>query len=46
MASAYDFAEQLLASQRTFAENVLHATTPALTAKNGTTARKTDAQAK
>jgi hypothetical protein len=46
VASAYNFAEQLLASQRTFAENVLHATTPMLTAKNGTTARKTDTQAK
>ena len=46
VASAYDFAEQLLASQRKFAESVLHATTPVLAAKNGTPARKTDAQAK
>jgi hypothetical protein len=49
VASAYDFAEQLLASQRKFAEDVLHATTPMLTAKNGTngtSARKTDSQAK
>ena len=46
VASAYDFAEQLLASQRKFAENVLHATTPMLTAKNGTTARKTDSSVK
>lgn len=46
VANAYDFAEQLLASQRKFAENVLHATTPVLTTKNGTTARKTDSQAK
>jgi hypothetical protein len=46
VASAYDFAEQLLASQRKFAENVLHATAPMLTAKNGTSARKTDSQAK
>ena len=30
VANAYDFAEQLLASQRKFAENVLHATTPVL----------------
>lgn len=49
VASAYDFAEQLLASQRKFAENVLHATTPMLATKNGTngtSARKTDSQAK
>jgi hypothetical protein len=30
VASAYDFAEQLLASQRRFAENVLKATAPLL----------------
>jgi len=46
VASAYDFAEQLLASQRKFAEDVLHATTPMIAAKNGTTARKTDSPAK
>jgi hypothetical protein len=49
VANAYDFAEQLLASQRKFAENVLHATTPMLPTKNGTngtSARKTDSQAK
>ena len=46
VASAYDFAEQLLASQRKFAENVLHATTPVLSGKNGTTARKADSAAK
>ena len=40
------FAEQLLASQRKFAESVLHATTPMIAAKNGTSARKTDSQAK
>ena len=45
VASAYDFAEQLLASQRKFAEDVLHATTPMI-AKNGTTAKKADSQAK
>jgi hypothetical protein len=46
VANAYDFAEQLLAGQRKFAENVLHATTPMIAAKNGTPARKTDSQAK
>ena len=49
VANAYDFAEQLLASQRKFAENVLHATTPMLVTKNGTngtSARKTDSPAK
>ena len=46
VANAYDFAEQLLASQRKFAESVLHATTPMIAAKNGTSARKTDSQAK
>ncbi len=30
VASAYDFAEQLLASQRTFAEEILKVTTPLL----------------
>jgi hypothetical protein len=46
VANAYDFAEQLLASQRKFAESVLQATTPVLTGKNGTTARKADSPAK
>jgi hypothetical protein len=49
VASAYDFAEQLLASQRKFAEDVLHATTPMIAPKNGTngtSARKTDSPAK
>jgi hypothetical protein len=46
VANAYDFAEQLLAGQRKFAENVLHATQPMLTTKNGTAPRKTDSQAK
>jgi hypothetical protein len=32
VAGAYDFAEQLLASQRTFAEDVLKATAPLLPA--------------
>ncbi len=35
MASAYDFAEQLLTSQRKFAENVIEATKPLLGAKEG-----------
>ena len=46
VASAYDFAEQLLASQRKFAEDVLHATAPMIAAKNGSAAKKTDSQAK
>jgi hypothetical protein len=46
VANAYDFAEQLLASQRKFAENVLHATTPMLTTKNGSTAHKAGSTAK
>ena len=33
VASAYDFAEQLLASQRKFAEDVLQATAPLLPSK-------------
>ena len=32
-ASAYDFAEQLLATQRKFAEDILQATAPVLAAK-------------
>jgi hypothetical protein len=35
VASAYDFAEQLLASQRKFAEEVLRATAPILTQDHG-----------
>ena len=35
VASAYDFAEQLLASQRRFAEEILKTTTPLLPATNG-----------
>jgi hypothetical protein len=46
VANAYAFAEQLLASQRKFAENVLHATTPMLTTKNGSTAHKAGSTAK
>ena len=41
VASAYDFAEQLLASQRKFAEDVLEATTPVLNAsKSGSSTTK------
>ena len=43
VASAYDFAEQLLASQRTFAEDVLKATAPLLPAAPDASARKTAA---
>ena len=42
VASAYHFAEQLLASQRKFAENVLEATKPLLRAKEGPAATKGD----
>ncbi|MGH3159034.1 MAG: hypothetical protein ACRDNF_21015 [Streptosporangiaceae bacterium] len=37
VASAYDFAEQMLASQRKFAEDVLEATAPVLTATDSAT---------
>jgi hypothetical protein len=46
VANAYDFAEQLLASQRDFAVNVLHATMPMLAPQNGTSAGKPGSQAK
>ena len=42
VASAYDFTEQLLASHRKFAENVLEATKPLLRAKEGPAATKDD----
>jgi hypothetical protein len=45
VANAYDFAEQLLASQRTFAESVLQAAKPLTIGKNGT-APKAGAAAK
>jgi hypothetical protein len=35
VADAYDFAEQLLSAQRKFAEDVLQATAPAFTPKEG-----------
>lgn len=40
IAGAYDFAEKLLASQRKFAEDVLHATAPMLAAGHDGPARK------
>ena len=40
VANAYNFAEQLLTSQRKFAENVLEATKPLLGAKEGAAAKK------
>jgi hypothetical protein len=46
IASAYDFAEQLLASQRKFAEDFLKATTPMLTGQDDTPARKNGSTAK
>jgi hypothetical protein len=41
VAGAYDFAEQLLASQRKFAEEVMKATAPLLPGKDDTPAKKT-----
>ena len=46
VASAYDFAEQLLAQQRKFAEDVVEATTPVLTAKSDARTAKAGASAK
>jgi hypothetical protein len=40
VASAYDFAEQLLASQRKFAEDLLHATAPLLGTGTAPAAKK------
>jgi hypothetical protein len=42
VASVYNFAEQLLASHRKFAENVLEATKPLLGAKEGPAAKRGD----
>ena len=44
--SAYDFAEQLLASQRKFAVEVLKATAPLTTGKDAGAAKKNGAAAK
>jgi hypothetical protein len=46
VAGAYDFAEQLLASQRKFAEEVLQATAPLLPGKDDAPAKKSGAAAK
>jgi hypothetical protein len=46
IASAYDFAEQLLASQRKFAEDVIEATAPLTAGSNDAPARKNGAAAK
>ena len=40
VASTYDFAEQLLISQRKFAEGLLEATKPLIGATNGAAAKK------
>jgi hypothetical protein len=44
VSNAYDFAEQLLAAQRKFAEDVIAATAPVLTAKNDTAMNDTAAK--
>ena len=46
VASAYDFGEKLLASQRTFSESVLQATKPLTSGKNGTAHPKAGTSAK
>ena len=46
VAGTYDFIEQLLASQRKFAEDVLAVTAPLYTSEHATTAKKTTAAAK
>ena len=46
IASAYDFAEQLLGSQRKFAEDVLKATAPMLPGADDAPARKSRSTAK
>ena len=46
VAGTYDFFEQLLASQRKFAEDVLAVTAPLYTSEHATTAKKTTAAAK
>ena len=45
VANAYDFAEQLLAAQRKFAEDILEATAPVLAAKETPAAAKKTAAA-
>jgi hypothetical protein len=46
VAGTYDFIEQMLASQRKFAEDVLAVTAPLYTSEHVTTAKKTTAAAK
>jgi hypothetical protein len=46
VASAYDFAEQLLANQRNFAEDLLKATAPLLATGTAATEKKTEKAAK
>ena len=46
VSSAYDFAEQLLAAQRKFAEDVLHATAPLFYSDTTPAAKKTGTAAK
>jgi hypothetical protein len=46
VANAYDFAEQLLAGQRKFAEDMLHATSPLTQGKSNGHATRTAAAAK
>ena len=46
VASSYDFAEQLLASQRKFAEDVMKATAPLLPGKEAAPAKKSTSAAK
>jgi hypothetical protein len=43
VANAYDFAEQLLSTQRQFAEDVLKATAPLMVTGTGRSAKKTEA---
>jgi hypothetical protein len=46
VSNAYDFAEQMLAAQRKFAEDVIAVTAPVLTAKGDSAAKKAGSQAK
>ena len=46
VANAYDFAEQLLAAQRKFAEDVLHATAPLFNGGTAPAAKKAGTSAK
>jgi hypothetical protein len=46
VSGTYDFVEQLIAAQRKFAEDVLHATAPLFYGDTATAAKKTGAAAK